>query len=100
MEQLKLKRALLSEAMMQWRARFIRYMNSLLKSSSMNVIELLQGQLDDNLIQQLSQQIGGASPEQTQAAASGIISTLVAGLNKNAAQPGGGDALDRRRQDQ
>ena len=93
MEQLKLKRALLSEAMMQWRARFIRYMNSLLKSSSMNVIELLQGQLDDNLIQQLSQQIGGASPEQTQAAASGIISTLVAGLNKNAAQPGGGDAL-------
>jgi hypothetical protein len=59
----------------------------------MNVIELLQGQLDDNLINQLSQSIGGASPEQTQAAASGIISTLVAGLNKNAASPDGATAL-------
>jgi|SRR6187431_46868 len=59
----------------------------------MNVIELLQGQLDDNLINQLSQSIGGASPEQTQAAASGIISTLVAGLNKNAASPDGANAL-------
>ena len=55
----------------------------------MNVIELLQGQLDENLIQQLSQHIGAESTEQTEAAASGIISTLVAGLNKNAATPDG-----------
>lgn len=59
----------------------------------MNVIELLQGQLDDNLIQQLSQHIGAPSNEQTEAAASGIISTLVAGLNKNAATPDGANAL-------
>ena len=59
----------------------------------MNVIELLQGQLDENLIQQLSQHIGAESTEQTEAAASGIISTLVAGLNKNAATPDGANAL-------
>lgn len=59
----------------------------------MNVIELLQGQLDDNLINQLTQHIGAESTEQTQAAASGIISTLVAGLNKNAATPEGANAL-------
>lgn len=59
----------------------------------MNVVELLQGQLDDNLINQLTKHIGASSPEQTQAAASGIISTLVAGLNKNAAQPGGANSL-------
>jgi hypothetical protein len=57
----------------------------------MNVIELLQGQLDDNLINQLTKHIGAESPEQTEAAASGIISTLVAGLN--AARPGGANAL-------
>jgi len=59
----------------------------------MNVIELLQGQLDDNLIEQLTQHIGGESTAQTQAAASGIISSLVAGLNKNAATPEGANAL-------
>lgn len=59
----------------------------------MNVIELLQGQLDENLIQQLSQHIGAESTEQTEAAASGVISTLVAGLNKNAATPDGATAL-------
>lgn len=65
----------------------------------MNVIELLQGQLDDNMIKQLTQHIGASSTSQTETAASGVISTLVAGLNKNAAQPGGADllvsALDR-----
>jgi hypothetical protein len=59
----------------------------------MNVIELLQGQLDGNLIHQLTNQIGAESPEQTEAAANGIISTLVAGLNKNAATPEGANAL-------
>lgn len=65
----------------------------------MNVIELLQGQLSEDLIGQLSQHIGAGSSSQTEMAASGVISTLVAGLNKNAAQPGGADqlvaALDR-----
>jgi hypothetical protein len=59
----------------------------------MNVVELLQDQLDDNLVSQLSQRIGADSNEQTQAAASGIISTLVAGLNKNAATPEGAQSL-------
>ncbi len=58
-----------------------------------NVFELIQGQLDDNLIQQLTSHIGAASPEQTQTAASGVISTLVAGLNRNASQPEGANSL-------
>lgn len=59
----------------------------------MNVIELLQGQLDDNMLRQLTSHIGASSTEQTEAAASGIISTLVAALSKNASQPGGANAL-------
>ncbi len=56
-------------------------------------MDLLQGQLDDNVIEHLSQQIGGASKEQTAAAADGILSTLMAALAKNAAAPGGASAL-------
>ena len=59
----------------------------------MDVLELLQGQLDDNLIQQLTRHIGAESPQQTEAAASGIISTLIAGLSKNAERPEGANAL-------
>ena len=59
----------------------------------MNIIELLQGQLSDGLLDQLSQSAGGASREQTQAAASGILSTLTSALAKNAARPGGANAL-------
>jgi hypothetical protein len=59
----------------------------------MDVLELLRGQLDDNFIQQLTRHIGADNPEQTEAAASGIISTLVAGLSKNAEQPEGANAL-------
>ncbi len=56
-------------------------------------MDLLQGQLDDNVIEHLSKQIGGASKEQTATAASGILSTLMAALAKNAAAPGGAGAL-------
>ena len=59
----------------------------------MDLIELLRGKLDSNFINQLSQQIDEDDPEQTEAAASGIISTLVAGLSNNVAQPGGDTAL-------
>jgi hypothetical protein len=59
----------------------------------MNVIELLQGKLDPSLVSQLSQQIGAESNEQTSAAATGIISTLVAQLSKNASSPDGANAL-------
>ncbi|MEO6131796.1 MAG: DUF937 domain-containing protein [Saprospiraceae bacterium] len=59
----------------------------------MNLIELLNGHLDGNLIGKLSQNIGAESEEQTSTAASGIISTLIAQLSKNAATPEGSDAL-------
>lgn len=59
----------------------------------MNIIELLRGHLDQNFISQLTQHIGADSTDQTEAAASGIISTLVAQLSKNAATPDGANAL-------
>ncbi len=52
-----------------------------------NLLDLLQGQLDDNLIGQLSQHLGGADRQQTQKAAQGAMSTLVSALAKNAANP-------------
>ena len=52
-----------------------------------NLLDLLQGQLDDNLIGQLSQQLGGADRQTTQKAADGAISTLISALAKNAASP-------------
>lgn len=65
----------------------------------MNLIELLQGHLDQNLIGQLTNHIGADSPAQTESAASGIISTLMAQLSKNASTPEGAtslvNALDR-----
>lgn len=59
----------------------------------MNIIEQIQERLDPNTISQLSQQIGAESNDQTEAAVSGVISTLLAGLSRNAQQPGGTDAL-------
>ena len=63
----------------------------------MDLLELLKGQLTPEVIGQLSQETG-AAPEQTNAAAQGVLSTLLGGLSKNA-QGGGADgilaALDR-----
>ncbi|MCI5080354.1 MAG: DUF937 domain-containing protein [Saprospiraceae bacterium] len=65
----------------------------------MDVMELLQGQLSEGMLDQLTQQIGGADKQQTAAAASGIISTLMGGLAKNASSTDGAaaisNALDR-----
>lgn len=62
-------------------------------------MDLLQGQLSEGLLDQLTTQLGGADKEQTAAAATGIISTLIGGLSKNAQSPEGAsnlaDALDR-----
>ncbi len=52
-----------------------------------NLLDLLQGQLDDNLIGQLSQQLGGADRQTTQKAAQGAMSTLISALAKNAMNP-------------
>ena len=64
----------------------------------MNLMEILQGQLSDDMVGQLSQQIG-AEKEQTAAAANGIFATLLGGLANNASTENGlaslASALDR-----
>lgn len=64
----------------------------------MNLMDILQGQLSDDMIGQLSQHIG-AEPEQTATAAQGIFATLLGGLANNASDEGGlsslASALDR-----
>lgn len=58
------------------------------------LINILQSQLNNpQLMQQLSQQIGEANPEKTQQAASGIVTTLLSAMARNAAQPKGASAL-------
>lgn len=59
----------------------------------MNILDLLQGQLSDGLVDQLSQSIG-ADKQQTNAAASGILSTLMGAIAKNASTPQGAEALN------
>lgn len=59
----------------------------------MDVIDSLRGQLDENVINELTQEIGAESNEQTEAASSAIISTLVAGLSKNTQSPEGANSL-------
>ena len=64
-----------------------------------NLTQLLEGQLSDDLIAQLSKQLGGASKEQTALAANGIMTTLVNQIARNASSPEGAaslaNALDR-----
>lgn len=61
-------------------------------------MQILQGQLSDDLLGQLSGQIG-ADKEQTATAANGIFATLLGGLANNVSSEGGlsalGAALDR-----
>ena len=61
-------------------------------------MDILQGQLSDDAIGQISQHIG-AEPEQTAQAAQGVFATLLGGLANNASSEGGqsalGAALDR-----
>ncbi len=56
-------------------------------------MDLLQGQISEGLVDQLSQQLGGADKQQTANAASGILSTLMSAMAKNAATPDGASAL-------
>lgn len=64
----------------------------------MNLMDILQGQLSDDMIGQLSQHIG-AEPQQTASAAQGIFATILGGLANNASSESGisalGAALDR-----
>ena len=55
-----------------------------------NLIDLLQSQLTDGMIDQLSKQIG-APQQQTRTAADSILSTIIGGLAKNTSNPSGAD---------
>ena len=59
-----------------------------------NLLDLLEGQFSEGLIDQLSQQIGGADKEQTVKASHGILNTLLGGLAKNASTIDGASALN------
>ncbi len=50
--------------------------------------------MDENVVDQLSNQIGGADRAQTATAAQSIVSTLLAGLAKNASTPEGANSLN------
>jgi hypothetical protein len=63
-------------------------------NNKMDLTNLLQNQLSDNLIEQLSQQLGGAPKEQTQVAAAGIMNVLMGAMARNAATPQGAEALN------
>jgi hypothetical protein len=64
----------------------------------MNLMDILQGQLSEEMVGQLSEHIG-AEPQQTAQAANGIFATLLGGLANNASSEGGlsalANALDR-----
>lgn len=60
---------------------------------SINLMDLMQGQLSDGLLDQLSNQLGGTDKQKTAAAASGIMTTLMGALAKNASTPDGANAL-------
>ncbi len=64
----------------------------------MDLMQILQGQLSDEVLGHLSDQIG-ADKQQTATAANGIFATLLGGLANNASSEGGlsalGSALDR-----
>jgi hypothetical protein len=57
-----------------------------------DISNVLQSLLNEQTIGQLSKQLG-ANPEQTSTAASGVVTTLVSALAKNAGSPEGAGAL-------
>ncbi|HEY3569574.1 MAG TPA: DUF937 domain-containing protein [Thermoanaerobaculia bacterium] len=59
----------------------------------MALIDLIQRQLDDNTVSQLSQQLG-ADPNTTREAVPAALTALLGGLSQNAQQPGGAQQLD------
>ncbi len=58
----------------------------------MNLLDLLQGQMSDGVVEQLSKTIR-ADKETTSAAAQGVFATMVNALSRNAAKPERGNAL-------
>ncbi len=61
-----------------------------------DLLNLIQSQLnDDNFMENLSQQIGGADTQKTKMAASGIATTLLGALAKNASTEEGARSLNQ-----
>ena len=60
----------------------------------MDLSSLIQSQISDGLIDQLSSQLGGVDRSQTAAATSGILSTLMGAMARNASTPDGASALN------
>lgn len=58
-----------------------------------NLVEMIQGQLTEGMIEQLSKQLGGADRAKTATAADGAISTIIGALAKNASTPEGAAGL-------
>ena len=58
-----------------------------------DLMDLLKSQLTDSVVDQLSQQLGGVDKQQTATAASSIMSTIMAGLAKNASSKDGAASL-------
>jgi uncharacterized protein DUF937 len=56
-------------------------------------MDLLQSQLSEGMLDQLSSQLGGADKQQTAAAASGVFSTIMGALAKNASSQEGASSL-------
>ena len=58
-----------------------------------NLMEMLQGQITDSMIDQISHQLGGADKQKTAAATTGALSTIIGALAKNASTPEGAAGL-------
>ncbi|MBK9255157.1 MAG: DUF937 domain-containing protein [Saprospiraceae bacterium] len=59
----------------------------------MNITDLLQGQMKDVLVSQLTKQLGVNNPEQAQTAVDGTVITIMNALARNVAKPEGAGAL-------
>ncbi len=60
----------------------------------MNLLNLLQGAMSQDMLQQLSGQIGTQNTEQTQNASNDIFSAMIGAMSKNAATPQGAESLN------
>lgn len=60
----------------------------------MDLTSLIKSQVSEGLIDQLSSQLGGADRQQTSAATTGILTTLLGAMARNASTPDGASALN------
>lgn len=57
------------------------------------LLDMLQQQLNDDMIDQLSEKLGGEDKEKTAIAANGALTSMLTGLTRNASQQGGASNL-------